>query len=199
MSPLLLVTAVGEPLRVIVEKDDRVPFWRDPPYLALLVSLVVVAVTVWAASREALRSRAMQRRHELARCYGDALADALAWCELPYRVARRTSDAPETLADLADKFHQLQERIEHHRRWLQLESDSVCAAYAALVAGVKERARGPIAAAWRRPPIGVAADMVFDVEDAFRVDVEDECKRYVELVCTELDQLTPSRWFGRGT
>ena len=50
----------------------------------------------------------------------EAIADALSWLELPYRI-RRTSDTPETLGALAERVHHLQERLLFHENWLRIE------------------------------------------------------------------------------
>lgn len=114
---------LAEPIRVIVDAGPRASWYQDPGFWAVFVPLLVAAATLWHSQRQSLAKRDGERRDRLAVEYGRALADAIAWLEMPYRVARRTSNSPETLAALVDKHHALQERIEHisYRSDLPLE------------------------------------------------------------------------------
>ena len=75
----------------------------------------LVAVTVYLVGQRAVR---FDRKRELS---GKAIAEALAWLELPYRIRRRVDDAPDTLLGLVDRMHDLQESLLFYRGWLQVE------------------------------------------------------------------------------
>lgn len=178
---------LAEPIRVIVDSGPRSPWYEDPGFWAVFVPLLVAAATLWHTQRQVLAKRDGERRDHLAVEYGRALADAVAWLEMPYRVARRTSNSPETLAALVEKFHALQERIEHNLRWLQLDSRAVGDAYEQLVASVKRNAEDDIQAAWERDPITEPAAM--NIGSIFTANVDAERDAYVAAVRTHLDML----------
>lgn len=192
MHPIwaITTTATTAPIRVVVDNGPSAPWYEDPTFLGLFIPLAVAVIAAWAAHRQNLHKQADARRDRLTSEYGHALADVLAWAELPYRIARRTSDTPEALAQLASRFHGLQERIEHHLRWLQLDSAAVGTAYKQLVDTVKRKAEADIAKAWIRPPVTTAAGMVLGGEIA-SVDVTAECEAYTAAVEAHLDDLNP--------
>jgi hypothetical protein len=89
----------------------------------------------------------------------DALAEALAWLELPYRIRRRTDDEPETLAGLAERIHHLQERLAFHESWLQVEVPGAYEPYRALVDGIRDGSRDALKQSWEEAPKTEAKDM----------------------------------------
>jgi hypothetical protein len=180
-----------EPIRVVVDHGPGASWYDKPEFWAVLVPLLVAAFVAWRAQRQWLAQRAAAQRDALTAAYARALADAIAWTELPYRVARRTSDTPETLAVLVDRFHDLQERIEHHLRWLQLDSASVGAAYEQLVKSVKSRTESDIRAAWQRPPITTAAGM--NIGPVSTIDISDEREKFMAAVRAHLNELERPR------
>lgn len=184
------------PIRVVVEGGQGGGLLTDPAFWAVGVSLFVGALAAWEAHRRAAVERAAQRRTELATRFGDALADALAWRELPYRIARRTSDDADVLAGLAERFHALQERIDHRQRWLQLDAPPVGDAYAALVGALKSRSAPLISAAYARDPVTTPEGMVLG-DASFVLDVDAECGAFVSAVERHLHKVTAVRLFGR--
>lgn len=186
MQSLTTTTVV----HVVVDDQPGGSAWQDPAFLGLLVTLLAALITAWVTLRRAKKDRNAARRSALAAQYSAALADALAWRELPYRVARRTGDDAETLGKLTDAFHELQERIEHHRQWTQLEAPAVGDTYANLVDTLRRRADDAIKFAWtQRAAITKPEDMVFGDVPELVVNVDAECAAYVAAVKTELDKL----------
>lgn len=122
---------------------------------ALLVAVIGAAVGL-VLNLLNQRQNALERRR---RACADALADALRWLELPYRIRRRTDDNLETLGALAGRIHDLQERHEFHASWLRIEVPRAHESYAALIAGVRANAKDSMRDAWELPPIDKAADM----------------------------------------
>lgn len=180
-----------EPIRVIVDSGPSAPWYEKTEFWAVLVPLLVALLAAWRAKREWFTRRDAERRDGLAAEYARALADAIAWTELPYRVARRTSDSSETLAGIVAKFHDLQERLEHNLRWLQLDSEAVGAAYEELVRSVKRKTEDDIRSAWERDPITTGRGM--NIGAISKVDVSAETDLYLAAVRTRLEKLDPPR------
>lgn len=196
MLHIFLQVAPPEPIQVVIENPNR-DWWSDPAFLGLLIPLLVVLVTVWSGNRTAIFDRAASRRLDLATRYGEAFADALAWCELPHRIARRTADGGDTLAALADRFHALQERIEYHRRWIQLDSSDVGGAYDELVRHAKSETRSHIEDAWARSPITHPKGMILG-DGAYEIDISSSCALFTTAVERHLTAVAPPRIFGQG-
>lgn len=157
-------------------------------WAALLVGLLALAGALFGAiwaTRDAVKSRREQYRHELARQYGEALATAIAWAEIPYRVARRTSDDADVLQAQAARIHELQERIVYHQQWLRVESPAIAERYDRLVAAVKRIAGPNIQAAWARPALSSAEQM--NLGPLYRCDLTQECNEFVAAVRRELN------------
>ena len=66
----------------------------------------------------------------------EAIADALQWLELPYRIRRRTDNTPETLTALGDRINDLRERLQFHEKWLRIEVPQSVVSYQRLVGEV---------------------------------------------------------------
>lgn len=177
-------------VHVVIDDQPSSPVWADAAYLGLLVTLAAALITAWVTLWAAKKARNATRRSALAAQYGAALADALAWRELPYRVARRSGDDAATLGKLADGFHELHERIEHHRQWTRLESPAVGDTYANLLDTLRRRADDAIKFAWtQRSAITKPEHMVLGDVPELVVNVDAECAAYVEAVKAELDKL----------
>ena len=184
------VIKLAEPIRVVVNSGPGTPWYKNPGFWAVFVPLIVAAATLWHTQRVSLASRRAERRDRLAAEYGRALADAISWTEMPYRIARRTSDNPDVLSALVQQFHGLQERIEHNLRWLQLDSKAVGDAYEKLVVALKRNTEDDIDAAWEREPITTAAGM--NIGPISKIDVSAERDVYLAAVQAHLDSLDRS-------
>ena len=89
----------------------------------------------------------------------EAIADALQWLELPYRIRRRPDDAVETLASLAERTNHLRERLQFHEKWLRIELPKSVPRYRRLVEAVMAAAGPAIEEAWNASPIKSAREM----------------------------------------
>lgn len=115
------------------------------------------------------------RRRDL---YGRAYQNAMAWLEMLYRVRRR-ANTEQAERELVERFHGLQEGIDHHRGWLSSESKYLARSYCRLVAAIKLETEPLIRTAWktagRRPsdrgPDGEAHPRVEAASLAFLTDV----------------------------
>lgn len=116
--------------------------WAPAVAAAVIASLAAIVSTVAATVRGP-----RDRRREL---YSRAFQDALAWREGLYRVRRR-DNSPQQERELVDRFHDPQERIDHHRAWLASESTFLARSSCTLVAHTKDQCQPLIAAAWADP------------------------------------------------
>jgi hypothetical protein len=117
----------------------------------ILGVLLGAAATRWADTRN------KRREH-----YGEAVRVLVRWSEYPYRIRRRTSNAPEEFARLAELGHELQEQLQCHRTWVQAESQRVGKLYAEAIAAIKERTALATAEAWRAEPVRDGDGMVLN-------------------------------------
>jgi hypothetical protein len=82
-----------------------------------------------------------------------------AWCELPYRVRRRTSNSPEVLTALADRGHDLQEQLARHRSWVTIESRRAGDVLDAVLKDINRQVTPALQDAWLQPPVTAPEDM----------------------------------------
>lgn len=127
------------------------------PFLGTVLGL---AAGRWAEERN--------RRRE---AYAAAVRALVAWSEYPYRVRRRTDDAPDTLRRLAELGHDLQEQLQCHRAWVRSESDRVGAIYDHAISRVKAFVGPAVAKAWASPPIREASQMNLGDEKGESIDM----------------------------
>ena len=148
----------------------------EPPIIAATIAAVIAVVTYFFTQRQSI----LERKR---RACAEAVADALAWLELPYRVRRRLDDEPVTLTALADRMHHLQERLTFHDNWLRIELPSARPKYCALVDQVKTAARQSLRDAWTAGPLSGPGSMnmndvtILTVEPAIAAFTDDVRKR----------------------
>lgn len=165
------------------------PWWQSVALLAVAASVCLAFLSAFITSRENRKQRAATMRTALHDRYGTALSLALAWVEVPFRIARRTSDDAETISTLAERIHDLQEQIDHNCRWLAFESPRVGNAYQTLVKATKQQVGPHIQSAWRRSPAAAPADQIL-AGNPFPVQVEEECAAFLASSRTHLDEVT---------
>ncbi len=117
-------------------------------WAVLIVGIVTAAASVSAYWRNAAEARKSEQRETLSR----AIADVIAWKELPYRVARRLDDEPETKRDLIRAFHEVQERLDYDQVWVRLFDTRVAECFDTLLDDVKKRSAQHIKDAWTGGP-----------------------------------------------
>lgn len=126
-------------------------------WLAIGLPAVVALVTAFATSAVVRRHAGADRRRVR---YAEAMATLAAWIEFPYRVRRRTSDDGETLTRLADRAHDLQERMAFDQAWISTESARVAAAYASARSTISGYVGPAINEAWTLGPVASPGEMV---------------------------------------
>jgi hypothetical protein len=141
----------------------------DAAYIATFVTLLVGIIAATVSLREGAKNRAAAERRESARQYGEAMAAALEWLELPYRVLRRTSDDAPVVQEIVNHFHDVQQSITFHQQWMTLASTELGACYGELVRAVKSKTAPMIRRAWSRPaterPMQMSISDVIDDAD----------------------------------
>lgn len=127
-------------------------------WLGSVIVPVIVALLASGALTHFLQARAAKkdRRRD---GYAEAVAAVVAWIEYPFRVRRRTSDDPETLASLVGQGHTLQERLAFSTTWVASDDADNYEAYSRLVQNVKAEVVPLLQEAWNSAPITQAGEM----------------------------------------
>ena len=125
----------------------------------IVVPVVVAALTAIATMVVTRAAEATNRRRDR---YAEAVQTLVAWIEFPYRVRRRTDDDPATLAALADRGHDLQERLACHEAWIATEHPDLAGTYADSRAAIGAIVGPAVTEAWQCPPVLEPADMNLD-------------------------------------
>lgn len=129
------------------------PLWLVLGGLVLSSSLVVAVVGHIVAS---LRASAETRRAG----YAEMSRVLISRVEFPYRIRRRTSDTPETLAQLSRIGSDIQERLAAQRTWVAGESRAVAKVLDHVCGVLDANLREAASDAWTHPPITDPSDMV---------------------------------------
>lgn len=111
---------------------------------------VLAALIAYFAKR---RSDELTRRREIC---AKALAAALGWLEIPYRIRRRQGGSASARTAVADFIHHLQEEQTYYQSWLRVEAPRIATAYGALCDAVKAASASAAQAGWRST--GVRSD-----------------------------------------
>ena len=144
-------------------------------------ALVAAAVAIYLNALGRKREEDGRRRT----LYGQAFRTVLEWQEGVYRVRRRATDASQD-QQIAEHFHELQERLGYYQGWLGTESWELSAAYRAFSKAVTDECCPLIQDAWAAPGRGPAAptpsgDRHPKIDDAsaqFLRDVRDHLSRW---------------------
>ncbi|MGH9228305.1 MAG: hypothetical protein ACRD07_06145 [Acidimicrobiales bacterium] len=122
----------------------------------IVVPVAVAALTAIATMLVTHAGEATNRRRDR---YAEAVQTLVAWTEFPYRVRRRTDDEPATIAALADRGHDLQERLACHEAWIATEHPDLARAYADARATITDVVGPAVSEAWESAPVMKASDM----------------------------------------
>lgn len=124
---------------------------------SVVIPVAVAALTMIVTLVFTRVSDAANRRRDR---YAAAVATLVAWVELPYRIRRRTDDAPETLARLAEVGHALQEQLACHEAWISTENARVAAVYAQALRSIRPLVGTAMEEAWNSPAVTTPSGMV---------------------------------------
>jgi hypothetical protein len=123
----------------------------------LLIAFVAGTIGAAAATTFGRLSDSTNRRRET---YAAAVQALYAWAEYPYRIRRRTSDTAEELSKLADRGHDLQEKIRWYETWISAECYWLGCMFSRVDLEIGQHIGPSASDAWRTPPITEANDMV---------------------------------------
>lgn len=154
----------------------------DPSYIAASATVAAAAIAALVAVMVYVLGQRAARRDRKRELCGKAIAEVLAWLELPYRIRRRVDDAPDTLRGLVDRMHELQESLLFYRGWLQVELPQAHEEYVSLVAAVKAAASSAIQEAWQSLPSSEAKEMNIGEFQIDRTAVEAHLTRLTAIV-----------------
>lgn len=121
--------------------------------LAIPASAIIGSVATMAFARV---NEATDRRRER---YAEAVQTLVAWTEFAYRVRRRADNSPGTLSTLANRGHDLQERLAYHQAWIATEHPDLAHAYATTRAIIDHDVGPCVSDAWMNDPILAPSDM----------------------------------------
>jgi hypothetical protein len=140
------------------------------------IPLIVAVIAAATALTGYLVNGAISRRLERARYYADALTAVEKYRQVPFTYKRRHNGTPETRAELANMLGDVQVTLAFYRRWLELDSPAVGAAYNRLVDKVRLKNREFRKDALSSPP--VKDDVDIEIGTPYKFDSrpeQDEC------------------------
>jgi hypothetical protein len=143
-----------------------------------LIAAAVASFTILIQNLTALQKERRARRSQM---YGEAFRAVLAWREMYYRVLRR-GETGESAQDLRARFHDLQESIDFHRGWIEIESEYLANSYCNFVQEVKSSVSGLIKEAWSQDP-----QPILDQDKTPHPDIEKPCKDFLKKVRSEVN------------
>jgi hypothetical protein len=103
------------------------------------IPVIVALIAAVTALIGYLVNGRLNRISDKMKSYAEALTAVEHYKQLPYMIYRLHDSTPETRAQLAKMIGEAQESLSFHRRWLDLGSPAVGAAYKALVDKVREK------------------------------------------------------------
>lgn len=125
----------------------------DKVVVPLAIALIGIAATAFFAVVGALRDRLQQAATARRDRYAAISETLTAWCEMPYRIRRRTSDDAVVLAALADRAHELQERLALHRAWIKTENFLTAKAFDEALGRISAKVGPAMNDAWACPKV----------------------------------------------
>jgi len=135
----------------MTEALNEIPggLWTLGAAFLTAVSSVAVAVT----------PRRLEAREQIRQRYAATTEVLASWIELPYRIARRTSDQPGTLQQLAETAHDLQERTANTQAWVAADSRTLGYLYVRVVTVVRDKSGTAAHESWARPHVATPEGM----------------------------------------
>lgn len=137
------------------ETVDTVRSIPVPVVVAMIGLFGTLAVAALTAAVAKLGESTERRREG----YAQAVRNLVRWIEYPYRIRRRTSDAPETLAALAAEGHSIQEDLRCSETWVTADKAWAGALFRQVRKNLGASVGQACTEAWESPPVTSAADM----------------------------------------
>jgi hypothetical protein len=157
--------------------------------VAAAISLIGSFVTIWVGER---RERLNRQRETFAQ----ALAAAIDFREFPFIVRRRRADqAAAERARISEELRQLQQQLNYHTAWIEVESVAVAATYRSLITGTRQVVGPMIRDAWAQRPI--TGDAGVSIQGLDFGALEPLERTYIEAVREHLSWAGAVRRIGR--
>lgn len=119
--------------------------------VAVIVSVVGLAVTIGVAVFNVVKQQKENRRQERAKAYAEAIRAVDDYLETPYRIRRRNGSV-EHRWQLTESISETQSRINFHKGWLRINaSKDVYDAYIEFIKAAKTEAGAQMTASWNGP------------------------------------------------
>lgn len=119
--------------------------------IAVIVSVVGLAVTIGVAVYNVVKQQKENRRQERAKAYAEAIRAVDDYLETPYRIRRRDGSG-EHRWQLTESISEIQSRINFYKGWLRINaSNDVYDAYVEFIGAAKTEAGAQMTAAWNGP------------------------------------------------
>ena len=116
--------------------------------IAVIVSVVGLAVTIGVAVYNVVKQQKENRRQERAEAYAEAVRAVEDYLETPYRIRRRNGSG-EHRWQLTESISEIQSRINFHKDWLRINASAkVYDAYVDFIAAAKTEAGAQMTQAW---------------------------------------------------
>ncbi|MFE5049039.1 hypothetical protein ACFRAI_22285 [Streptomyces sp. NPDC056637] len=131
---------------------------QEPASLTAIIVLALSSSVVGGALGHVLtglRASAASRRDH----YAAAVKILVTRIEYPYRIRRRTSDAPDALDALVCAGHDLQERLMEIRAWITTESPPLAEVFTQCLTSLDGPFKQACNEAWNAAPVTAAAQM----------------------------------------
>lgn len=146
----------------------------------VLVALIGVAGSIGVAALTAAVARfsdATERRRD---GYAQAVRNLVRWCEYPYRIRRRTSDAPDVLAALAAEGHAIQEDLRCSETWVTADRGWASDLYREVRKAMAASVGKACTEAWAASPVTTASQM--NLGEWGPTDAADQVMRFEKAV-----------------
>jgi len=125
----------------------------------LLIAIIGLIGAIAAAAISIFMSRWNENTARRRDGYATATKELVAWAEYPYRIRRRTSDAPDVLAELVTCGHNLQEALRYRQTWIATENAWVATVFSEVRADITCGAGAAAKDAWSNNATSSPADM----------------------------------------
>ena len=125
----------------------------------MVVATIGLAATIGAAAVSYVLSRLGDAAERRRQGYAEATRELVAWAEYPYRIRRRTSDDPATLATIAELGHALQEALRYRETWITAENKWLAMVFAEVRQDLGALLGPACNEAWAAAPILQPSDM----------------------------------------
>ena len=151
-------------------------------WIPIIVALIAAATALIGY----LVNGRLNRISDKMKSYAEALAAVEHYRQLPYMIYRLHDSTPETRAQLAKMIGEAQESLSFHRRWLDLGSPAVSAAYNKMVDKIRKDNNIYRQQALDAPPPSTDGDLE-KFRDEFLTNTHDESRECLRAMRNELE------------